>query len=274
VYGDASGVSGEKVAQEDQVVYESTDSDNIVMTASIGRHYDESSATTGAMDSNGDTNILKYTAANLSGRIQIAATWFDALNRPTTMAQYGTYNGSDFDRKPSGVWLSAPTASDNTVLVTKTSYGDNGTVYERTAVDGQITRTTYDDAGRLAKQIDNYVNGTPSGANGADDITTLFVYASGHMTKRITDFTGDGETSDDAKTISVYGVAKGSVPDSAFAHGGLLYTVQYPDSSGGGDVMKYAYNAQSQSIYMLTRLTEHQAEYDDSGRKTQTGDRL
>ena len=63
-----------------QTTYESSNSDNVVMEATISRHHDDdSTGTTGALDNNADFDELKYTAANVSGRIQIAAYWYDSL---------------------------------------------------------------------------------------------------------------------------------------------------------------------------------------------------
>lgn len=268
-YADADDVSGDHVLNERQTVYESNDSDVVWMTVSIDRDYDDTS-TTGALDSKADGDDMLVTMANVTGRVQIGATWYDEIGRPTTTAFYGTNGGSNFDRDPATP-LAAPTASSASVLVTKTTYNDDGTVQKTVNADGIETRITYDDAGRQTKLIANYVNGTPSGTNGDDDVHTRFVYTNGLRVKMWLDVDGDNVVdSDDQVTESIYGVTKGAdADDSKIGHGSLLFRVKYPDSTGDTDSVTYAYNAQGQRIYMKDQnATVHEYDYDDSGRQT------
>ena len=70
------------------------------MSAVIRRFHDDrgASETKGALDTNADADDLKYTAANVEGRIQITASWYDDFGRLTDTVRYGTYAGSDLDR--------------------------------------------------------------------------------------------------------------------------------------------------------------------------------
>ena len=51
-----------------------------------------------------------------------------------------------------------PLRSD-TVLVTSTEYNTAGQAYKTTDPAGKENQSTFDDAGRVTKQIDNYTDG-------------------------------------------------------------------------------------------------------------------
>jgi RHS repeat-associated protein len=249
-YTDADDVAGDFVMEETVTGYEAA-TGNALITATVSRNWNDrnsgSGETTGALDSNGDGSDLKVTAANLSGRVQITAMWYDALNRLTDTAQYGTNNGSDLDR--SG--LSVPSRSD-TVLVSSTSYNAMGLPEDSTDPRALVARTVYDDAGRRVTSIANYANGTPSGATGDDDIHTRYVYTAGLQTQMWIDLDGDGtQDADDQVTTYTFGPTKGTgTMDTLIASNRLLKTVAYPDSSGGTDLVTYAYNAMGQQRAM------------------------
>jgi RHS repeat-associated protein len=262
-YSDADDVSGDHVLQERQTVYESTDSDDVVMTAVIDRYHDDWSIggteTKGALDTNADNDDLKYTAANLEGRIQLTAQWYDRFGRVTDTVAYGTYGGSDFDRDG----LSVPTRSD-TALLTEYEYNTDGTLKETVDPRNLKTRHGYDDAGRQTKVVNNYTDFTPSADT---DQTTKYEYTDGLRTKLIADLPAG---QNDQETVYTYGTTKGaSAGDSKIATGHLLQKVQYPDSSGGTDVVTFAYNAQSQQIWTKDQAGNViETDYDDSGRQT------
>jgi len=266
VYADADDVSGDIVLVENQTTYESDDSDDVLMRATISRFHDDKGAseTTGALDTNADTDDLLYTAANLEGRIQISASWYDRFGRVTDQVAYGTYGGSNFDRDG----LSVPTRSD-TALLTEYSYNTDGSRLNVTDPRDLETRTEYDDLGRQTAVIRNYVNGVPSSSTGDDDVFTRFVYTNGLRTKLWVDVDGDDVVdTGDQDTIYTYGTTKGATAgDSNIGTGHLLQKVQYPDSSGGTDVVTYAYNAQSQEIWRKDQAGNViEKDYDDSGR--------
>ena len=124
-----------------------------------------------------------------------------------------------------------------------------------------------DDAGRQEKVIRNYdssVNsGNPSGTD--DNQTVKYEYTDGLQTKIIADMPS-GQT--DQETIYTYGTTKGaSAGDSEIATGRLLQKVQYPDSSGGSDVVTYAYNALEEQVYMKDQAGNViETDLDDGGR--------
>jgi len=131
-------------------------------------------------------------------------------------------------------------------------------------------RSEYDDLGRMTAQIRNYVNGTPSGPTGDDDVHTRYVYADGLQTKMWVDLDGDDvEDADDQVTTYVYGTTKGaSAGDSEIGTGHLLQKVTYPDSDGASDVVTYAYNAQGQQIWTKDQSGNViETTYDERGRE-------
>ncbi len=270
-YSDADDVSGDIVLEESQSVYDSA-TGRVLMSAAISRFHSDKGGgeTAGALDTNADTDALKYTASDIKGRIQISSTWYDDLDRPITTGRYGTNAGSLFNR--SG--LSAPGSSSSSVLVSEITYNDDGSQLETTDPRGLVTRTLYDDAGRRIATIANYVDGTPSGSAGAtDDSYTRYEYTDGHMTKMWVDFDGDGvvDTSapKDQQTIYTYGTTVGSFPASYIASNDLLLSIAYPDSAGGGDVVTMAYSRLGQEVYREDQDGNVlQTEFDDSGRRT------
>ncbi|MCP3996160.1 MAG: hypothetical protein GY722_14035, partial [bacterium] len=195
------------------------------------------------------------------------AMWYDdeGRGRVTTEVNYGTYGGSDFDRDG----LSEPTRSDN-ALRTDYAYYTDGALKSTTDPRDLETRYDYDDAGRQVTVIRNYVNGTPSGVTGDDDAHTRTEYTDGLRTKLWVDFDGDGTVdTGDQDTIYTYSTSKGaSAGDSKIGTGHLLQKIQYPDSSGGTDVVTFAYNAQSQRIYKKDQAgIVIETDFDDSGRE-------
>ncbi|RNC81833.1 MAG: hypothetical protein ED559_08630 [Phycisphaera sp.] len=263
IYNAADDVTGDIVLEEMQTVYD--DDDLVAMSVSIMRDPDDAGGgqTTGALDSNADTDDLLVTAANVSGRVSITAFWYDDWRRRVDTVSYGTYGGSNFDRDG----LSVPARSD-TALRTTTVFNDDGTTKSSTDPDDIETRYEYDDLGRTTKTIGNYADGSPGGGtNDDEDQTVKTEYTDGLRTKLIADLSG---TSDDQETIYTYGVTEGAgAGDSKIGSGRLLYTVQYPDSSGGTDVVTYAYNAQGQQIYMKDQAGNViETVFDDAGRET------
>ncbi|CAG0985620.1 hypothetical protein PHYC_02006 [Phycisphaerales bacterium] len=280
-YAAADDVTGDKIAEETIVNYGNTDTTltgKVMMTATIQRWHDDSSGT-GDLDSNADADDNKLTETNVSGRMSITVSWADELGRTTNTAAYGTSGmtgsgSSNFDLKPSGSWLTVPSRSD-TVLVTTTTYNDNGTVLEVSDPNSLETRWAYDDSGRKVTEIRNYVNGTPSSATGDDDVFTRFIYDDGHMTQMWTDEDGDGvQDATDEITTYTYGVTKGaSFPNSQIAHGSLLQKVTYPADHPSAparvDYVTYAYNALGQQIWVNDQTGgEIKTVYDTSGRVT------
>ena len=260
-YADADDVSGDIVLVERQTTLE--DGGRVIMVGVIERLHDDygTGETTGALDTNADADAELYTAANLEGRIQITAMWYDSLDRLVDTVRYGTYGGSNFDRDG----LSVPTRSD-TALRTTNTYNDDGTLKEVEDPKGLKTRYEYDDLGRQTKVIANYDDGTPGGTDGDEDQTMVYGYTDGLRTAITADLPS-GET--DQVTTYTYGTTKGvSAGDSKVSTGHLLQEVEYPDSASASDVVTFAYNAQGQQVYKQDQAGNViETDYDDGGRE-------
>jgi RHS repeat-associated protein len=264
-YADASGVSGDKVLVESQTQYENT-TGLALMQATISRYQDDTSGT-GALDSNADADDTTLTAANITGWLSISVAYYDGWHRRIDTVLYGNAainngSGSAFTRPGS------PAARSDTALRITNTYNDDGTIKEVQDPKGLITRYAYDEAGRKTSVTENYTDGTPGGgANDDQDRVTKYEYTNGLKTKLIADLAG---SSDDQTTIYTYGVTKGaSLPNSKISSNMLLASVQYPDSSGGSDLVTYAYNAKGQQIATTDQLgTVTETTYDTAGRAT------
>jgi len=233
-------LSGDTVLAEHQRVYEA-DSGDLLMEARIDRHHD--SGATGALDSNADNDTLLLTAGNIVGRVQITAHWYDQFGRVQDTVQYGTYGGSTFDRDG----LSAPTRSA-TALRTTYTYNTAGALEVVEDPRSLDAYTGYDDAGRVVKRVANASANPPGDPTGSDSNQTVLY---GYTDDNLTTYTADmpSGTSDQVTTYTYGTVTGAGASDSALATGHFLFTVQYPDSGGGVDVVTHAYNAQGQLIW-------------------------
>ena len=263
-YADADDVTGDIVLLERQTTYEA-DSSNVLMEATISRFHDDygGGETTGALDTNADGDELMYTAANLEGRIQISSMWYDATDRLADRVEYGTYGGSNFDRDS----LAVPTRSD-TALRTTYTYNDDGSLLEIEDPKGLKQRFEYDDAGQRTKVTANYTDGTPGGGtDDEDDQVVEYAFSDGLQTTITAKMPSSSD--DQVTTYSCGTAGGGAAGDSDIATGHLLHTVQYPDSSGGSDVVTFAYNAQGELIYKKDQAGNViETDYDTQGRKT------
>jgi RHS repeat-associated protein len=283
-WGYAQNVSGDIVLEERQTTFE--DEGEVIMEASIARLYDDAGTgeTTGALDTNADNDVLAYTAANVEGRIQITARWYDDFDRLVDVVQYGTNhataNVDTFDRDG----LSVPARADDKLRTTY-EFNTDGTLKQTTDPKGLITRVEYDALGRQTAVIANYVDGTAGGgANNDEDQVVRYAYTNGLMTSLTADLPG-GET--DQVTRYYYGTKKGTPAASKLATGHLLRAVKYPDSGNAApeptgssgvdyidgtsdaDVASFAYNAQGQEVSRKDQAGGIiETTHDDSGRQT------
>jgi RHS repeat-associated protein len=270
IYADVVDVAGDIVLEERQTLYDATDG-TATMSVSIERNYSDyrTGETTGALDTNADGNLGVVTAADIKGRVSITSMWYDDLDRLIDTASLGTNGGTTYTRSS---YSSAPSRSA-TVLVSTTSYYDDGTVMSRTDPRGKVTLQTYDTAGRVTSTVRNFVNGAPSSATGDDDQIIRQVYANGLRTKYWVDLypadTDGTPDSEDQVTTYTYGTSKGtSAGDSKIATGNLLQKVQYPDSSGGTDVVTYAYDTGRALMWKKDQSGNViETDFDSAGRK-------
>jgi YD repeat-containing protein len=269
-------VDGDIVLEQYETRYDGTKPDVLLNVKVQRNHYDFGGGeTTGALDTGADNLPLKVTAANLKGRAQITANWFDQFGRMIDTVQYGTYSIADFDR--SG--LSAPTRSD-AALRTTTAYNTDGTVDTVTDPRALVTKYTYDALGRLTKEAKNYSSGVNSGnPYGTDqNVTVTYGYTNGLRTS-LTAVMPSGGT--DQVTSYIYGTTTGTPSAMKVSTGHLLRAVKYPDSTNVGttqayidgtsdaDVVSYAYNAQGQETSKKDQAGNVlESVYDGSGRRT------
>ena len=276
-------VDGDIVLEQYETRYEAS-TGNVLMSVAIQRKHNDISGgeTTGPLDTNDDASShlpLKLTAADVKGRAQITANWYDQFGRQTDTVQYGTFNAADFDR--SG--LAVPTRSD-TELRTTTAYNADGTVDTVTDPMALISKYVYDALGRRTKQVKNYLSGVNSGnPYGTDqNVTISYTYENGLRTL-LTAVMPSGGGSDQV-TRYIYGTTTGTPSVMKVSTGHLLRAVKYPDSTNSGttqadidltpgttddDVVSYAYNAQGEEIYKMDQEGNVlESVYDDSGKRT------
>lgn len=286
-YADMDDVAGDIVLEERQSAYDKRGLPFLQLGISRVYIADGPSQPTGALDSNADGDLNVLTASNIAtmsvggqaqpiGRVQIRANWFDALDRLTHNADYGTNHASanvaTFDRNA----LAIPASSDS-VHVTSRSYNTDGTLKEVVDPRGLKTKWQYDALGRMVARIGNYTGtGAPSSPFETTDQNkwVRFDYEDGLLVTRWVDFDGDGvvDTSDpkDQVTEYAYGVTKGGgVGESRLSSGRLLRQETYPDSDSSTDVVLHAYDAQGARIYTRDPSgTEFVFNYDSRGRRT------
>jgi len=284
-HADAAGLTGDTVLQERQTVYDPQH--RVWMNVSIDRLYSNvgTGTTTGALDSNADGDLNLLTAANVAGRVQITAYWFDYLSREVDRADYGTNHGTlnvgDFDREPSTP-LAVPTRS-NDVLVTSTVYAQDGTVELVQDPMERFMKYERDAAGRTTAEIANYVS---SGTGVDENQTVRYAYQDGLMITLTADLPG---SEPDQVTSYYYGTKKDTPSASKVATGHLLRAVKYPDSTNTGlpaptslaaaiahidgtsdaDIVGFAYNAQGEEIWRKDQAGGViETTYDLAGRAT------
>ncbi len=272
--GGTTSVADDTVLEESQTIYDAVDG-NVLMTVAISRRHDDTT-TTGALDSNADTNRQLVTAGNIAGRVQITSYWYDVLDRVTTSASYGTNSASanvaTFDRS---ALTTAPTIdpSNAAILVSKTTYGADGRVLQTTDPMNRKQRREYDAAGRTVATIDNFLGGSLADVNRDADVYTRYQYFNGQQTKLWVDLDGDNVMdADDQVTTYVYGTSTSGTLPSLINTGHLLREVIYPEQSSGQSTadrtVRYAYNRLGEQF-----KTQDQAgniietEFDEVGRE-------
>ena len=91
-----------------------------------------------------------------SARVTYTASWFDGANRQTATANYGTNGGSAFSRPSSRSGAQRHGAGH----LHRVRLGRPWPT-RRSIRPGKESRSEFDDAGRITKQIDNYEDGNP-----------------------------------------------------------------------------------------------------------------
>ena len=176
------------------------------------------------------------------------------MGRPHNAADYGT-NG--------GVVLSRPNtaaARSATVLVTTTRYNSRGEADEVVDAKGTVNQSTFDDAERLVKLLENFVSGgTGSDQNRATD----YGY---NADGKVATLTARNNITGDQVTQYVYGT---TLNNSDVASNELLRMQIYPgDSASSPDRLVLANNRQGQLKSKQDQTgSVHVIDYDLLGRQ-------
>lgn len=210
---------------------------NVLETDTFEDNHDDVIGTTAGINLTNNNDYVRRTVFN----------WYDAANRLTTAADYGSgdtatgagqWKYATIPPRPS----SAPTASANTYLVTLYSYsGDSGRLQTATDPAGTVTKTFYDNLGRKTYVAQNWQNFVPpsTGTGNPNDRVTQYVYDGPDRVQQLVamDPNGDGNLSDNQVTTYYY-------VDAVDANRNTNQV--YPDSSDTGPTgtnqIKLAYN--------------------------------
>lgn len=236
-WDNATHVTGDNVLEQTESQYDA----NSNLIFSINKLHFHDDANTGEL-------------SNISGtpkaRVSYTAFYYDKANRLTDIVDVGTNAGSSYTR-PS----SAPTNRSNTLLLTHYDFDDANGVTTVTDPKGIASKTYFDLAGRTAKTISAYVDGTPSAA---DDQTTEYAYdGSDHVLTMKAVLPNSGTNSVFQTTQYVYGVTAGGGSD--ITSNDLLKEIRYPDKATGSpstnsaNIESFRYNALGETTEMTDR---------------------
>jgi len=226
------GANPDTVLEERQYLYDNTNkTGTLTMSVEIERNPLDTS-TTGSLDT--DSSMAVVDPANLKGRAQISAYFYDSLDRLANSVSIGNIGSTTFNRGNHTDTSTLPSGS----LIAVTSYWPDGELNEVTDPKGVKAKYYHDAATRRTKSISNYVNGTPGPDD--DDQVIEYGYTNGLMTSLAARM---ASSSDDQVTTYTYGVTPAQTPASTITSNRLLQKVAYPDSATSDDVVRYAYNA-------------------------------
>src|SRR6185437_8377572 len=153
---EAATVSHDTVLEQSQTVYDGDS--NVIETIDSQRCHNASG-----------TGPLGSPTSGIGARGYYSAAYYDNADRLTSSVDVGTNGGTAWTRP------STPPASSATALVSTYAYNytSTGLVLDPTDPQGIVTRTLYDNLGRVTKTIANYTGGTPGPEN---DVATEYGY--------------------------------------------------------------------------------------------------
>ena len=255
-YADASSVSDDTIVEQVETTY--NDAGNVLQTTTRQRFH----------NATGTGELTTPSGSQPKARVTYQAIYHDQIGRQIAVANYGTYGGATFDRASI-----VPNRTD-TILVTSTEYNDAGQAYKTIDPAGREDRQLFDDAGRMVKTIQNYVDGTVSAAASDEDVTVDMTYnADGNLET----LTAKNPTTGDQTTTYVYGT---TLSESEIATSTLKRAEIYPDSDdtvalGDGadgiyDRIEFKYDRQQRVTEVKDQQqTVHAFDFDALGRQTQ-----
>ena len=206
--------------------------------------------------------------------------WYDGLGRQTAVGDYG--DNDDEELTPGERDVTAPLWNNgNGILVTRAEYNSENQVEWTYDALNRKSQTVYDDAGRVVKTVQNYVDDDPESGTADEDVTVLTTYTADG---RISTYTAVNPETDDQVTQYAYGT---TLADSGVARSDLLRAVIYPDSDdsftmngavptlsdGSDDIydrVEYKYNNLGEQIQVKDQnQTVHDYVFDKLGRLTE-----
>lgn len=186
-------------------------------------------------------------------RVYYTANYPDAIGRLVASANYGTNGGAAWTR-PDTI-----PAGSATILVGSFVFDNAGNQVQSIDPMGTVTFSGFDQAGRLAQRIENYIPSAPV----APDVNRTVSFGYNDDGNMVTQ-TATNPTTGNQVTQWTYGVTTGE--GSTINSNALLYQKLYPDSSSP---VTYLYNRQGQPISMADQAyTTHEYTYDLFGRLT------
>lgn len=235
-------VTGDTIMQQVELEY---DSANNLLSQLTRERFDDATA----------TGALTTPAGTPAARVSYLALYPDPRGRVIAAADYGTNAASSWTRSDT-----IPTASD-IILLTLTAYNDRNEAWQVTDPKGRINQSTFDDAGRLAKLVENVVS---SGSGTDQNKETGYIYAANGQLGTLT---AKNSITGDQVTQFVYGT---TLSDSDVASNELLRTKIYPDDTTGvPDRDTFAYNRLGQPKLLTDQNgTTRELTYDKLGRQT------
>ncbi len=279
-YSAALTVSGDLVLEQTHTALDPTTGRALAQWLVQRAHDDTSAGTTGALDTNGDSDPMVLTSGNLqaNARPQITSMWYDNWDRVSSTVQYGTNGGSTFTRTALSVPAYGSEGSPPTYMRTDYAFDTFGRSYQVKDSAQKISQTNYDFAGRKIQTIDNYVNGTcqtTAGTYGDQDRTVDYEYTNGLVTKVTREMPKTSSLHDnDQETDYEYDTVSGVSSSSVIKRKNILTRVVYPEQSGGQNATDrdviYVYNALSQVSSTIDPAGNViDTTYDAGGRVTQ-----
>jgi RHS repeat-associated protein len=221
---------------------------NVIETDSFEDNHDDVIGSSPGVNLTTNNNYVRRTVFN----------WFDAANRITTTADFGSGDTSS----GAGHWTyatiptrpsSAPTSSANTYLVTQYAYWPDS-AWPQTVTDplGTVTKTWYDNLGRKTYVAQNWQNFSPpsTGTGNPNDRVTQYVYSGPNQLYQLVamDPAGTGSSPSQVTTYAYTdSIDAGRKTSETYPDSGVISSAYNVDGSLSqrtdqrGTVLAYAY---------------------------------
>jgi RHS repeat-associated protein len=214
-YERASSVTNDTVLRQVELTYDRAS--NLIFTIERQRFHNA----TGLGELKGPHD------ADHQARVSYDASYPDPLGRQIATANFGTNGGESMTPEDRPGTVPTPSAI---ILVSLSTYNDEGELFETTDPAGKVDRQSFDDAGQLLETVENAQD-----VGGDPDVnkTTTFAY---NGDGRMITLTAVNVDTDNQITQWIYGT---TLADSNVASHDLVRRKIYPDSG----VDEYGYDA-------------------------------